>query len=340
METPNQPERGMQRGAASPVPPYAELAELAEPYEAFYATARLALYGFCFRYLGDPHATEDVVQDVLLRLFERYGREPVPARDGVRSLWEAAMWRTAYRRCIDLIRGSRRTVALGQVPAPAIPAGEDEWVDWLDLKAAARDLSPLARGSMVLRDLHGLSERETVAQLGCKPNTVRHQRRPPAGRVPARGDYDKAAGAPAGLQPGAVHQDDGDPFGQAHGGGRELGGGEHDRVLASVIAGAGVRLHHSRRPHPRVRRVPLQLQPDAPAGAPLARDHIDAVIRGRRRDRDTVASVPPQHARHRMLKGDAIEAVQPGQHGRGGAARPGEAEHPQHDALLAPAPGR
>ncbi|GAA4965011.1 SigE family RNA polymerase sigma factor [Kineococcus glutinatus] len=118
---------------------------------------------------ADAHEGEDLLQDVLERVFLRWARVEDPSAYAHRSLVHAATsrWRS---------RSRRREVAWGAAPEPADPgrsgsAGAVEDRD--EALAVLRRLPARQRAVLVLRYLEDLPEQEVADLLGIGLSTVK-----------------------------------------------------------------------------------------------------------------------------------------------------------------------
>jgi RNA polymerase sigma-70 factor (ECF subfamily) len=130
---------------------YAELVEL----------HREELRVHCMRILRSPHDAEDALQEALLRAWRSLHQ--FDGRGSARS-W---LYRIATNASLDQLRRRPEAAVAGE------PSDRVELEDQLerreslrDLIAAARRLTPRQRRVFVLRDVFGLSARETAEALG------------------------------------------------------------------------------------------------------------------------------------------------------------------------------
>jgi RNA polymerase sigma-70 factor (sigma-E family) len=137
-----------------------------------YVALRLAtLLRFAMVLTCDPHLAEDVVQDVLLRAYDRW------ARIAAMEHPEAYLKRMVVNEYLSWRRRSARTVpvetatlaaALAPAPDHAAPHGER---DAMVRRIAA--LPPRQRAVVALRFYDGRSDDEIATILGCGESTVR-----------------------------------------------------------------------------------------------------------------------------------------------------------------------
>jgi RNA polymerase sigma-70 factor (sigma-E family) len=117
---------------------------------------------------GDRSAAEDVVQDVLERMYVAWPRIDEPLAYARRALINTATNRWRRRR-------RHREVPLEAAPEPALVDGSEQHGHRDELLRAIAALPRGQRAVVVLRFLHDLSEAETAQTLGCSPGTVKSQ---------------------------------------------------------------------------------------------------------------------------------------------------------------------
>ena len=135
-------------------------------------------YSLALRVLGDPGWAEEVVQDVLLRLWTRCGQYD-PARGDLRR-WLLSI---THHAAINELRGRRGTARdrnAGSGPLAARSTdGESPFESaWRSLRAervraALRELSPQHRQAVALRYYGGLSPAEIAAGTGQPVATIK-----------------------------------------------------------------------------------------------------------------------------------------------------------------------
>ncbi|GAA1917475.1 SigE family RNA polymerase sigma factor [Nocardioides marmoribigeumensis] len=132
-----------------------------------YVVARRALlHRTAWVLTGDHHLAEDLVQQVLTKLYLRWPR--VERMDSV----DAYVRRMLVNANVDRLRRRRHLTGLDSVDAVAISPDSDAL---LDLRQALESLAPGQRRAVVLRHLWGLSVEETAATLGVSAGTVKSQ---------------------------------------------------------------------------------------------------------------------------------------------------------------------
>jgi RNA polymerase sigma-70 factor (sigma-E family) len=143
-------------------------------FEEFAAARLPALMRFAVVLTGDRGVAEDVVQEVLIRLNERWRRiaaagspEPYVRRMVVNQYlsWRRRWW----RHVPHADPGS----AAGAAGLPVVPDPAGNHADRDALLAELRRLPPRQRAVLVLRYYEGLPDADIAQALGCTPGTVR-----------------------------------------------------------------------------------------------------------------------------------------------------------------------
>jgi RNA polymerase sigma-70 factor (sigma-E family) len=119
---------------------------------------------------GDRGAAEDLLQDVLERIYPRWRKIRHNAEPYIRaSLANAAAnrWRRKSRRVAE--------VPLSEAFPPTVRGPEQEVADHDQVVRALATLPPRMRAVLVLRFFNDLSEIDTAAALGCGLGTVKSQ---------------------------------------------------------------------------------------------------------------------------------------------------------------------
>ncbi|APU13484.1 MULTISPECIES: SigE family RNA polymerase sigma factor [Actinoalloteichus] len=120
---------------------------------------------------GDRGAAEDLLQDVLERMFVRWSRvtgSPEAYARAALANTAANRWRRLSRRVAE--------VPLSERADEDEHAGADETVSDRDaVLQALRELPPRMRAVIVLRYFEDLTEAETARALGCAVGTVKSQ---------------------------------------------------------------------------------------------------------------------------------------------------------------------
>lgn len=123
-----------------------------------------------FHLLGDPHQTDDALQDVYVKVFKGL---PVFAGDSALSTW---LTRITYTTCVDHLRHRGRLVPVPDLePEPPLPEGPDP-TDDLSSRGIVRDtlrrLPPEQRAVVVLVGVQGLDYRQAGEILDVPSGTV------------------------------------------------------------------------------------------------------------------------------------------------------------------------
>ena len=138
-------------------------------FRAWVLAHRARLRRTAFLLCGDWHLADDLVQDVLVRMYEawpRVGAAPDLTRYSRRVLVNRYL---DHRR-----RPSRREHVVDTVPDDAAPEGGGH-DDREALLQALRDVPPGQRAVLVLRYFDDLSVEQTAAVLGTSAGTVKSQ---------------------------------------------------------------------------------------------------------------------------------------------------------------------
>jgi RNA polymerase sigma-70 factor (sigma-E family) len=132
-----------------------------------YVEARRALmHRTAFVLTGDHHHAEDLVQQVLTKLYVKWPR--VERMDSV----DGYVRRMLVNANVDRVRRRREHTDLHEVDVAV--SGPDSDAS-LDLQQALASLAPGQRRVVVLRHLWGLSVEETAETLGISQGTVKSQ---------------------------------------------------------------------------------------------------------------------------------------------------------------------
>ena len=136
-----------------------------DDFDAFVTGASTRLLRTAYLLVGDVGAAEDLLQDVLERMYVRWGRIDDPPAYARQALAHAATnrWRRRSRRAeVPLDRHDRPVAAVE--PLTTSP-----------LMTALAALPSGQRAVMVLRYFEDLSTEQTAAALGCSIGTVKSQ---------------------------------------------------------------------------------------------------------------------------------------------------------------------
>jgi len=134
-------------------------------FDEFVVGSSTRLLRAAYLLTGDPHTAEDLVQDVLSRIYVGWARIDDPYAYARRALVHSATnrWRRASRRP-EVALESRHDLA-----TPGVDA------DRIDLLAALRQLPSGQRAVIVLRFLDDASIDDTARPFGCSAGTVKSQ---------------------------------------------------------------------------------------------------------------------------------------------------------------------
>lgn len=121
---------------------------------------RRAAYLMC----GDPDQAEDLLQEALVALAERWERVEHP---------DAFVRRVIYNQRVSAWRRSRHETAVERVPDQGVGDGADERARDDEVHRALRVLPPRQRAALVLRYFEDLTEAQTAEVMGIATGTVK-----------------------------------------------------------------------------------------------------------------------------------------------------------------------
>ena len=129
------------------------------------------LVDFAYGYLKSGADAEDVVQDVLLRVWARRA-QTLPA-----SSVRAYLYRAVRNRALNALRNARQNVELPSTYQGASVPSHDLQLRELarDFRAAMEELPPRQQEAYRLSRLYGLTYEEISEVMGTSVNTVRSQ---------------------------------------------------------------------------------------------------------------------------------------------------------------------
>lgn len=121
---------------------------------------RRAAYLLC----GSPELAEDLLQEALIALAERWGSVQNP---------DAFVRRVVYRQRVSWWRKHRREVVTERLPEPGMPDGTHQRAQADEVREALRALPPRQRAAVVLRYFEDLTVAQTAEVMGVRPGTVK-----------------------------------------------------------------------------------------------------------------------------------------------------------------------
>jgi RNA polymerase sigma-70 factor (sigma-E family) len=142
--------------------------ERGSDFDDFVVVAAPGLLRMAIALTGDRSAAEDLLQDVLERVYVAWPRIDDPQAYARRALVNASSNR--WRR-----RARRPELAVAALPEVAVADRTDEHSSRDELVRAVAMLPARQRAVVVLRFLADLSEAETAHTLGCTTGTVKSQ---------------------------------------------------------------------------------------------------------------------------------------------------------------------
>lgn len=117
---------------------------------------------------GDQAPAEDLVQDALLKVAERWSRLRDEAPD-------AYARRVIYNGAMTRFRRHSREAPRAELPEVVAPATTEDWLSGADIRAALQRLTVKQRAVLVLRYYEDLSEQQIAETLGVTTGTVKSQ---------------------------------------------------------------------------------------------------------------------------------------------------------------------
>lgn len=138
-----------------------------ESFDEFVRARSSALLRSAYLLTTDRHAAEDLLQDVLERVYVKWRR--------IRDSPEAYARRVLVNRAVDgwRRRGHRHEVELGHGSGLSDSDHADGIATRQAVLAALRDLPKRQRTAVVLRYLDDLSEADTARAMGCSVGAVK-----------------------------------------------------------------------------------------------------------------------------------------------------------------------
>jgi RNA polymerase sigma-70 factor (sigma-E family) len=142
-----------------------------EEQEAFEAWATSRQHGFlrsAILLTGEQSSAEDLVQDALLNVADRWSRLRYEAPD-------AYARRIIYNGAVSRWRRQHRETPTAELPDAGAPGRSEAWLAGADVRAALQALTARQRAVLVLRYYEDLSERQIAETLGVSVGTVKSQ---------------------------------------------------------------------------------------------------------------------------------------------------------------------
>lgn len=139
-----------------------------QEFEAWAAPRQRGLLRSAILLTGDQSSAEDLVQDALLKVADRWSRLRHEAP-------EAYARRIIYNAAVSRWRLRRRESPRADVPEVSVPGRSEAWLAGADVRAALQRLTPRQRAVLVLRYYDDLSEQQIAQTLGVTPGTVKSQ---------------------------------------------------------------------------------------------------------------------------------------------------------------------
>jgi len=138
-----------------------------EAFQTLFDRCQPWVFGLCYRYLGNHHDAEDVVQEVFIK-FAR----ALPSFRGTAKL-RTWLYRIVLTTAVDFARASgRRPTASAEVLDDLVSPADHtvESADWI--VAALQTLSKQQRQAILLVYYQDLSHAEAAKVLGCAETTI------------------------------------------------------------------------------------------------------------------------------------------------------------------------
>ncbi|WP_238146883.1 SigE family RNA polymerase sigma factor [Ornithinimicrobium murale] len=117
---------------------------------------------------GEQASAEDLVQDALLKVADRWSRLRAEAPD-------AYARRIIYNGAVTWWRRRKRETPSAELPDAGLAGRSEAWVAGADVRAALQALTPRQRAVLVLRYYEDQSEQQIAETLGVSTGTVKSQ---------------------------------------------------------------------------------------------------------------------------------------------------------------------
>lgn len=150
----------------------------AEAFSALVERYQQSLYAFLRGFIGNGEQARDLTQDTFAAAWRAVQMQVTPyvagAAEEEQRRW---LYRTAYRRAVDLLRRKRlmRWEALDPIAETEtgdLPPFEDRVIEGEALRAALEALSPQDVACLLLRVVHGFSAAETGEIIGASAEVI------------------------------------------------------------------------------------------------------------------------------------------------------------------------
>jgi RNA polymerase sigma-70 factor (ECF subfamily) len=149
-----------------------------DAWETIVRTYRRKVFNVAYRFVGTYDEAEDLTQEIFLKVFRSLNTFDR------RANFQTWLISVSRNLCIDRYRSGRRDreVFVREVDASTVhaearglnPHARVELQDRVAmLREALRELSPVLRSAVLLRDIHELSYQEIAGQLGVAEGTVK-----------------------------------------------------------------------------------------------------------------------------------------------------------------------
>lgn len=144
-----------------------------QAFDLLYERYRRSLYNFILRLLQDPGMAADVYQDTFIQVLQK--AERYSPRHRV-STW---IFTIAHNLCMDCLRARRHQVPLEQVAGSLRAADNGPEAELVNREEGSRAQQALAtlsseqRAAVLLRVVHGYSEKEAAQIAGVAEGTIK-----------------------------------------------------------------------------------------------------------------------------------------------------------------------
>lgn len=139
-------------------------------FEALVRAHSGRVYAHALRFFGDPHAAEDALQEVFVKVFRS-----IQTFDGA-AAFPTWLYRVTRNVCLDMLRSGRRRPVPVDLTDLSLVARDDpaaEAITTAAVEAAMRALPPEDRDALSAVGLFGLTYADAAAVLGVPAGTVK-----------------------------------------------------------------------------------------------------------------------------------------------------------------------